>query len=1529
MQQAARTGFELSLQQSRLWSLPGDHQCYRSLKACVLTGDLQVQVLETVFRQLVSRYEILRTLCYPLPGMDIPMQIVLDQGDLSYQFHTLEALEEHAQQAWMEEQFQQARQQPYDLTQSPLLRVLVARLAPTRHFLLMSLPAFCADATTITLLFQDVCIHYTAALEHTSIDDDPLQYVDVATWQEDVAREEDAVQSRTYWTEMDLLRLSTIQLPYEQPEGQPLDVFSPASIDIALSAEQTARLQMYHDSHTLSASACFLACWQIVLSRITAQPEICIGLSCDGRHFEDLTHALGLHMRCIPAILYSDMAHSFLHSAALASEVQDRIREQELYFSWQSLSSEPGTCIFCPLSYEYETWPTALQTGLLTAHLQQSWSCTEPFRVKLHVIHIGTGFRLALEYDSASLSAHHARVLAQCFTQVLKQALNDPQQPVGTLELLNRDEQNRIVALLAGPRRTFPSTLLPQWFEHQVARHATVIAVRCGEQTLTYEQVNKAANQLARYLLRRGMATSIPVGLCMTRSVEMLIGILGILKAGGAYVPLDPEHPPARLAYQLEDSGATLVVTQSTLAQQLPACDANILCLDQIQDELNREEAANLETQITGEDLAYIIYTSGSTGKPKGVMIRHHAIINYIHALREVIGQEEGLHFATVSTLSADLGNTSIFCSLVSGGCLHILPYELVTDGAAFSRYGITHPLDVVKIVPSHLQALLATSDTAAMLPRKLLLLGGEALPTHLWQQIKQRQPGCTIVNHYGPTEATIGTTVYSEETATEALQQTIVPIGRPLANTCAYPLDEHLHLVPEGCVGELYIGGAGLAAGYWQHPAHTQERFRHVTLQGGPLQRLYKTGDLVRYNTWGQLEFVGRVDNQIKIRGHRIELEEIENVLRAHQEVRECAVVLSEDGQQLGACIVPRQQPGPTPADLQAFARQQVPEVMVPASFLLLRALPLTLNGKIDRQQLAILEAQERQHRDSKQAARTPIEELLVGIWQAVLHISPIGIDENFVSLGGHSLLATQVVARIRTALQVEVPLRDFFTAPTIAELAARIETLQQEGMHMPPLVPVSREQPLPLSFAQQRLWLLHELDPTNPAYNKALTRRLSGTLHYQALEHSIKTIVHRHEVLRTTYALHDEQGVQMIHISLPSPIIFLDLHALAEEGRERVAQDMLRQDLALPFDLKHGPLLRTLVIRLDEHDHVLHWTMHHIVSDGWSNEIFLRELVSVYRAYLQGSAASLPQLPIQYADFASWQRRWLQGEVLEQQLRYWREQLRGIQPLRLPCDSPRPGKPSLRGASYTCLLPGDVSSALRDLSQQQGVTLFMVLLSAFQLLLARWTGQQDIVVGTDIANRRDIQTEHLLGFFVNVLVLRTPIREEIPFNQLLQHVREMVLGAYTHQDMPFELLVERLQPEHMRDRMPLVQTLFVMQNVPGEREHWPGLRSSSFHTAMTTAKFDLAMFVHDSPESLRVSLVYSTDLFHHDSMQRLARHFQTLLLTIIHTPDAPVHTLDIYTEEEKEQHMLQKQAQRLSRRQTLRITKEDEFDL
>ncbi|MES1244220.1 MAG: amino acid adenylation domain-containing protein, partial [Acidobacteriota bacterium] len=1096
--------------------------------------------------------------------------------------------------------------------------------------------------------------------------------------------------------------------------------------------------------------------------------------------------------------------------------------------------------------------------------------------------------------------------LLERFERLLSAAVSAPESRVGALPLLPAAERFQLLAAWndtrdAAARR---DACLHELILAQAERTPEAPAVRCGEEVLTYAGLERRSGRLARRLAGLGVGPEVRVGLFLEQSLEGIVGLLGILRAGGAYVPLDPAAPAERLASIVEDSGLTLVVSRGG-APPVPV--PRVVSLDD--DPL--EEGGAAAAPASPSNLAYVLYTSGSTGRPKGVMVEHRSVVNYALAIVRKLGLRPGESFAQVQPLTVDSCVTAIFPPLLSGGSVHVVPRELALDAQALSEVLGRHRPDGLKIAPSHLSALRAAAPDGALLPRRWLVVGGEASQLAWLRGLRSEAPGCAVFNHYGPTEATVGMLMYEVDGRPGPGFSESAPVGRPLANCQAYLLDTGLEPAPLGALGTLHIGGDCVARGYLGRPDLTAERFIPDPHGAAPGGRLYDSGDLMRQTAEGDLVFAGRLDHQVKIRGLRIELGEVEAAVARHPGVREVVVRVWEEGpgrQGLAAYVVPRQPgvaPPPDTRELRRFLADKLPDAMTPSAVVPLAELPRTPHGKLDLKALPAVEPAREAEDAGGSLPRGAVEELLAGIWAGVLGRDRVAVGDDFFAVGGHSLLATQVVARVRSAFGVDLALRELFEAPTLEGFAARVEQALRSGAGLaaPPIVPVPRDRDLPLSFAQQRLWFLDQLDPGNPLYNIGIALRVRGPLDVRALVRSLEEIVRRHEVLRTVFRdPRDRSGAPAQVVMPPAPLELprVDLSALDPARRAEAPLQLAAEQARRPFDLARGPLFRVLLARLGEGEHAVLFTLHHIVSDGWSMRNLVAELGALYPAFAAGEPSPLPALAVQYADFADWQRRWLDGEVLDAELAHWRERLAGSPPfLELPADRPRPLAQRFRGGLVPLAFPAH--RELRAFARREGATLFMLILAGLQTLLSRYTGQKDLCVGTPIAGRNRRETEDLIGFFVNTLVLRADLSGGPAFRALLRQVRETALQAHAHQDLPFEKLLEHLAPPRNLSYSPLFQVMLDLHNLPRRRLELEGLVLEALEVDTATAKFDLTLTLSDREDGLSGVLEYDRDLFDGTTVARLGEHLNVLLEGALADPGLALADLPLLARSER----------------------------
>ncbi len=1513
-------GFRLSTQQERLWSqLGGQGSPFWTECELLIEGDLDAAKLEKAVRTVVARHEILRTVFHRQSGLKLPFQVILEVPDFAWQMADLSGLDESEQRDQLRALVVE-RDAGFDWEKGPALHIVLATLASQKHVLVLSLPSMCADLRSMQNLAGEIGRAYA---NEVSEGDEVMQYADVAEWQQELLTSDETKPGRDYWRDycrkLDLASVGSILSMFER---KAVADFLP---DVVVKEVEAAELTKQPDS---SLQDFLVACWQVFLSRVTGRTSITVGCQLDGRNHPELENALGVFSKYLP------LGSTFAEGTSFDSLYQQVTRDLRDFRNWQDSFSwsnagltdgmEHGPML--PVAFDFGELEERRTFGDVAFTIVREEECCDQFTLKLSARRQGGRRWLEFHFDSARLDRPTIDRWSEHFLTLLAAAAAGPGTLTSRLPLLDDVERGRLLVDWNQTAADYPQSLcIHELFEAQAAMTPDLTAVRYEDNGLTYRELNEQANQLAHFLRGKGVGPDSPVGLCVDRSTAMMVAVLAILKAGGAYVPLSADHPKPRLTQQLV--GASALVTESKFEGQMPPFGGQVVLLDHDREQWSKASTSNPPTNTTPENFAYVIYTSGSTGTPKGVAVRHRNLVNYttfIQRRLELEKYSEPLHFATVSTLGADLGNTCIYPSLVSGGCLHVIAHDVAADSDRLRDYMTRYPVDVLKIVPSHLMALLNAGGGGEVLPRKHLVMGGEALSIPLMEKIVAAGGSCEVWNHYGPTETTVGSVMLRlRDYDWENSRAQTIPIGRPIANTRVYILDAQGEPVPIGVAGELYIAGEGVTAGYINQPDRTADRFLQDRFAQDANAKMYRTGDLVRYLPDGKVEFLGRVDDQVKIRGFRIELGEVEAVLLRHGGVKQAAVlaVADERGERsLVAYVVA----SAGVEELRSYLRGQLPDYMMPAAIVELSKLPLNANGKIDRLALPKPEDVRGTQKDPV-APRTPSEEVIAAIWGEVLRRDGIGVEDNFFEIGGHSLLATQIASRLREHFRIPVAVRTIFEAPTIADLARHLDNARREeqGMVPPPITAVPRDAALPLSFAQERLWVLDQIEPNNPLYNIPRTLRLRGALLTEALEKALNEIVRRHESQRTTFAVKDGHPVQVIAPTLTIPLVLQDLTSQPETEREEEARRIAIDEVMRPFDLATGPLVRAHLLRLAKEDHVLLLTMHHIISDAWSAGIFLQELTALYEAFRNGGPSPLPELALQYADYAAQERRWLQGEVLQKQLAFWREHLKGVPAvLELPLDHPRPKVRTFSGSCETLHVPLETLRALKDFSRQEGATPFMTLMAAFQTLLSRYSGEEHIVVGTDLANRTTRETERMIGFFINLMAVRTDLSGNPTFRELLGRVREGLLESYAHQEIPFPKIVQELQPERSATHNPIVQVLFVMQNIPRAKRELAGLQLDYFEVPITTSKFDMAVFVAEKPDELVGYWIYSTELFEQTTIQRMSRHFGTLLQSAVAQPDSRLSALAMLSPEELEQQEAEKKQRKQSQFRKLRAT-------
>jgi amino acid adenylation domain-containing protein len=1482
---------------------------YVNQLSCALHGALDIPAFIQAWQQVIDRHTVLRT-AFAWETLDKPLQIVGRQVQLPWTVQDWRTIPSSQQQERLHQWLQDDRTQGFDLSKAPLMRLTLMQLDEATYHFVWSHHHLLLDGWSVSILFQEILASYQAICQKQSLSlPVPHPYRDYIAW----LQQHDQSQAETFWRSR--LQGFSAPTPIGSDLPRPAGANSTSTFDeqaIIVSSTVTTALQLLAQQQHLTLNTIIQGTWALLLRYYSNQDDVVFGATVAGRPSEltEVESRVGLFINTLP--IRVQMRSDFWLLPWLQQLQQQQVEARQYEYSplveIQGWSDVPRSLALFESLIVFENYPldTSLReqvSGLEIRNVRAIEKTHYPLTV---VVIPGTELVLRCLFDTHRFTVATIQRMVGHWQTLLAGIATNPNQLIADLPLMTDTELHQLLIEWNQTEVEYPQQCLHQWFEDQVKWTPEAISVTYANQQLTYGELNCKANQLAHHLQTLGVQPDTLVGICVERSPEMIIGLLGILKAGGAYVPLDPSYPSQRLAFMLNDAQVPILLTQQSLLQNLPRHDIPTLCLDANWDVIVPHPDTNPISHTQPEHLAYVIYTSGSTGQPKGVMNTHQGICSHLHWMQDTFDLTTDDRVLHKTPFSFDVSIWELFWPLLTGARLVMAQPGGHQDSTYLAQTIARERITTVHFVPSMLQAFLDVSGLEDCTDLKRVLCSGEALSPSLQARYSTRLEA-PLYNLYGPTEAAIDVTCWPCSDVSDA---TTVPIGRPVANTQLYVLNASGKPVPVGVAGELHLGGVQLARGYLNRPEQTAAAFIPHPFSDQPGARLYKTGDLVRYRADGVLEYLGRSDHQVKVRGCRIELGEIEAALRQQPGVLDAIAVAREDragDQRLVAYLVPqaKSQPNLAIAELRHRLHQHLPDYMVPQGFVILDTLPLTPNGKVDRRSLPAPELDSLTVDSACIAPTTPIEEILAGIWADVLGLQRVGCQDNFFELGGHSLLATRVVSKLRQVFQIELPLHRLFEAPTIAALAKEVAIATQAApcLATNPIEPIARTEALPLSFAQQRLWFLAQLELDSAFYNIPAAIRLQGQLNPQALERSIHEILHRHEVLRTQFKMIAGRPVVEIAPFVSDPLLVIDLQALPTSLQDQRLNELVRSEMQQAFDLQTDVLLRVKLLQINTQEHVLLLTMHHIASDGWSIDVLVRELCTLYPAFCSDLPSPMPALPIQYVDFAAWQRQWLTGDVLASQLSYWQQQLNGAPPLlNLPTDYPRPTIQTFRGATYTFKLAAERLKSLKMLSQRNGSTLFMTLLAAFNVLLYRYSDMEDIVIGSAIANRNRAELENLIGFFVNTLALRTDLSGNPTFRELLRRVREVTLAAYAHQDLPFERVVEALQPPRDPSYNPIVQVMLVLQNAPKSAIELPNLTLTPLPIPNDAAKLDLTLYLNELEGELLGTLEYNTDLFAATTMQRLTEQFQFLLDGIIADPNQHLSELPLLTPSERQ---------------------------
>ncbi len=1496
------TYIPLSFSQERLWfidRLEGSVQ-YHTPEVLRLTGEIDIDALSFALQNIIKRHEVLRTVIRENNG--IPYQHIKDES--SWQLPVINN-SQYQDFPDLQQYIDSLINHPFDLSTDDMIRAHLIILNEHEHLLVITIHHIASDGWSISIFLKELVELYDSYIDDRPALMEPLeiQYADYAIWQRQHFQGELLDNKINYWKNK-LTDLEPLQLPTDYPRLTTLSTkgaLVQSAIDNGLSKE----LEQLSNKQGSTLYMTLLSAFKVLLCRYSGQHDICVGSPTAGRQQQELEGLIGFFVSTLAlrSTVASDISfieflqhvktttlEAYEHQEAPFEKVVNAVVKK------RDLSRTP---IF-QVMFALQNTPDIPELNLQNLNLsrQDYTHDTSKFDLSFFITETATGLRLSAEYNTDLYKESTITQMIAHFNQLLTTIVKDPHQKIGKLSILTPSEEHQLLVEFNDTDGSYSKDkTVVDLFEEQAKKTPDNIAVVFEKDKLTYNELNKRANQLAHYLQSKGVRQETLVPICIERSLEMIVGVLAILKTGGVYVPIDPEYPEERINYMIKDTSAPIILTDSQSRKRLQLKQGiEVIEIDNDWSVIDKQSVTNPKVVLSADALLYIIYTSGSTGKPKGVKMPGRSLVNLLNWQQKQF-KNKNRRVLQFASLNFDVSFQDIFSTICLGSSLYLIRAERRIDMVEvvkdIKQYGITHlfiPFIVLKNLAEHILPIY--DDT---FPLEEIIVAGEQLKLTEDIHALIKKSGIRLINQYGPTETHVVTS-YTINADDELL--TLPPIGKPIDNCRLYILDNSEEPVPIGITGELYIGGVPVANGYLNQPELTAKKFITDKFSKQVGAKLYRTGDLARWMPDGNIEYLGRIDDQVKIRGYRIEPGEIEGVLQECDLVRQGVVLAREDSngnKRLIGYVVPEREFNKEA--LKSYLESKLPNYMIPVLWVPIEKFPVTSNGKIDRKALPDPDTDELAT-DQYVAPGNDLEKKLIKIWRDVLDVKRIGVHDNFFELGGHSLLAVRVVSAMRIKLKIEVAIKDLFLHPTIATIAKHIEN-NKIIIQLPEIEIQPRPHFIPLSCSQERLWFIDHLEGSSQ-YHLSLVLRLKGHLNKPALVFAFKSIIDRHEVLRTVIQEEEGEPYQLIKEKDEWQLTIIDGCEYNEYSLQERIDDLIHQ----PFLLNKDYTLRAQLISLKEGDHILAITMHHIASDGWSFAILVKELSAFYNFYIEEKKLDLFPLALQYADYAIWQKRYLQGELLHKKINYWREQLQYVAPLQLPTDFPRPPVQSAQGASIAYVVEKELTEQLHLLSQQQGTTLFMTLLATFKVLLHRYSNQEDICIGTAISDRKQREVEELIGFFVNTLAIRSEVNGDESFLHLLQNVRTTILEAYENQEVPFEKVVEVVVKERDMSRNPLFQVMFVWQNTPPVPVTSLGeVQLVKEEIALTKTKFDLTFTITESDNGLQGTIEYRTDLYSKSTIERMAANFNKLLSSIIKNPHQNIGTLSILTEEEEDQ--------------------------
>jgi amino acid adenylation domain-containing protein len=1454
-------------------------------------GPVDVTALRDSLSDLVHRHESLRctfssdgtTLCFLA---EMPAEIVLED---------LTALTSDERENRLKSHFAGIVEDPFDLERGPLFRAHLFVLGQDDHLLTFTAHHIVFDGFSTAILIDDWGQVYSSRKQGAQPQLPPAEAF--SEYARQVKRNADAdVYSahERYWIDQFRGDIPVLDLPYDRPRP-PVKTYASRRLDFTLDGDLLRDTKKLGAKQGASLFVTLLTSFGVLLSRLSGQEDIVVGIPAAGQSVGGHDALVGHCVNMLP--IRGDYGPNQTLSSLLGvmrKRILDAYEHQEYTFGSLlkklPIARDPSRLPLVSVVFNLDRGltPDALKFEGLHVELRANARHFENFDLFVNAVDLRDKVIFECQYNTDLFDGDTMTKWFASYTKLLQSMVAGAASPIGELELLTVEEQQHLNRWNDTHATRTSAQCVHHLIEAQTDHTPDAIAVQCEGESISYRELEKRANQLAHRLRELGVQRDTLVGLCLERSIEMFIGLIAIHKAGGAYVPLDPGYPRDRLSYMVEDSGMRVLITDETLHKELALPIDRVVCI--------QEEATSLEAYADGrlapdtssasnDSLAYVIYTSGSTGKPKGVLIEHRSVVNLLASLHVTPGLSEKDVVLAITTLSFDIAVSEVILPLTVGARIVLVSRDVAADGSRLLQTIDAAGITFIDATPATYRLLLAAGWQGNSTLR--IICTGEAMPKDLAVELVPRAK--EVWNGYGPTETTVWSTFYA---VTAPIGRIL--IGRPVDNTQIHILDKGGHPVPIGVTGEMFIGGQGLARGYLNRPELTAERFVPDTLAPNAGARMYKTGDLGRYLADGNIECLGRNDNQVKLRGFRIELGEIENALATHPAIESAAVIVREDrpgDRRLCAYFVARNQV--VESDLRSHLKSTLPDYMIPQHFVALDRMPLTPSGKIDRKSLPVPSADSR----SSEGFVEPItasEKLVAELWKQALVVSRVSSNDDFFALGGHSLLASQILARLRVEHGVVIPFRKMFEAPTISAFAKLVDECVGQGAPAPvQIIPhIENQEVARLSFSQERIWNLDEMDPN--AWRSHLLPaawRLEGPLDVGCLKQAMQALANRHGLLRASFCLAGDEPAQRTASSVECDLQEHDLTDFPVDQHERELDRIFEADVEMPYDLSKAPLMRSVLIRLSESEHVLYSSRHNIIWDGWSFDLYLRDLTDAYIAIRNGRTPELPPLPISYADFSAWHREWLDGPESAKQLEYWSKQLAGdLAPLALPSDRTPGSARTHEGANAWVHLSTAEADRLTEIAHAHGSTLYTVLLSAFATLLHRYTTQSEFLIGTPVRARTRPETENIIGPFVNTLALRFQIDPNMSFLDLVSKVRDTTLDAFTYQECPLEALGAKA---------PSVRVNFSLQDARTRPTSFGDLTITQQHVMHRSAVNDLTMWAMHSTKDLLVVVNYSTELFAASTIEWLLDAYKALVAEVLRNPSIQLGRLSLISNE------------------------------